>query len=160
MKNIILASLILVSVACNKDDSSKPKPKDDNLACPNYVPMNHEDYQLNFQQATAPEKISVFYNGVEKFNSCSNLQPDGPPIAYVSKNKVNPMMTVRIVHFGTSQVPAEADIEIVDLKDCAQAAETIFKADNIPLEFKTKNIGPVECNIQEKSDQIAVVVGG
>lgn len=153
MKKIILLSLILFT-ACNNAPGGKGLTSGggkDTTACPNYLPMDRQEFELTFSQtSTSPKNISVIYNGIEKFNGCDNFVSSDIPILHAQVSATIPIISIKVFHLGAFQdLPNSASLEINDLKDCVLQKTRLYKDQNIPLNFTSKTVGPKECRIVE-----------
>ena len=158
MKKILLIALIFAS-GCNKSNNNVDDTVKKESACPAYLPMDRQEYQLNFSKSTAPNKVSVIYNGVEKYNSCTNLTSTEPPIVHPYFKDDKTLINVIVQHFGAFPVlPTQADLKVIDLVDCNSPEEIIFNENNIPLSFVSSYVGPKECAIVEKVVKVGIIV--
>lgn len=158
MKKMLFFALIFV-VSCNKSSINVDDKVTKKSGCPAYLPMDRQEFQLNFSTSTAPNKVSVIYNGIEKYNSCTNLTSTEPPIVHPSFKENKTLINVIAQHFGAfPALPTEADLKVIDLGDCSSPEEILFAENNIPLSFVKSNIGPEECNLVEKVAKVGIIV--
>lgn len=157
MKISLILILVYILCGCSASTSKLSDRVDEQSNCPLSLPVDRQEYQLNFKSIMPPNKISVVYNGIEKYNSCSSVVQERP-VVYIAFNKTNPMINISVKHFGAfPQLPLETSLEITDLENCDGQTKVIFKENSIPLSFSKEIIGPSECGLVENVARIPIV---
>jgi hypothetical protein len=100
----------------------------------------HVDYHEVLVHTTEPlpAKVAVMVEGQLKYDMCL-VQPVIMPPPLVSSTEQPGAIVVLVRHLGAyKKLPTEISFEILDRGDCTKPAVSFFKADNVPLEFKTE----------------------
>lgn len=160
MKELVLIAMVLGLAGCGSSNNlTEDNIREKGRTCPGYIPMDRQEFRLSFLTSSLPAKLSVIYNGVEKYNDCTGQIRQEPPVAMVQMNVSNPLLLIKVLHLGSfPQLPSTASLEIRDLQNCSGQSATVFQATQIPLAFQSTTIAAKECGIVENVAQISFTV--